>query len=277
MIARIRAIAVLGLLVALAAGCNGDGANGNGVVPPVGGVRHFRVGVRTDGLPAEKVDALVDEAVALIRRRLTIEGYSSFRVERAEGSSIALAIAGEPREEDLRLLVGTPASLAFRVVAGLQELRGAVYPRKAPVGYRWFTRPVDPCDVVAGASYGILAEDRPTVGGEGAILAETSRGVDGTEVIISLAPAAIAALQTVLARSTQGTRVAITVNDVVVAAPQLGTRIDGSDVTLSGGYDEEKARAIAAGLNAAIIPPRLELLTEQALGPPTPDIADARR
>lgn len=277
MIDRVRAILGMGLLAVLAAGCEAPRPNGDGVVPPPDGARHFRVVVRTEGVPSEKVDAFVDAAVSLVRRRLTIEGYSSFRVERGEGAQIDLAIAGDVREADLRLLVETASSLAFRVEAGVEEYRGTVYPRKAPKGYRWFTRPVDPRDVVAGASYRILAEETPTVDGAGAILAEAVPGVDGTDVLITLTPAAIAALQAVLARSSPGSRVAITVNDVLVAAPQFGSRIDGDDVTLSGAYENDKAQAIAAGLNAAIIPPHLELLTEQTLGPPTPDTADARR
>ncbi|GEM_PF-5392572 len=275
---RMRAFAVLGLVAALASGCNPTVTNGGngGAVPPEGAQR-FRVAVRTEGVPAEKVDALVDAAAALLRRRLSIEGYAAYSVEKGEGSQLAVAIGGQTRPEDLRLLVEKASSLAFRIEGGVEEHRGAVYPRKAPEGFRWYTRPVDPHDVVAGAAFRILAEETPTVTGSGTILAEAVPGVNGTEVLITLAPAAIAALQAALLRSSPNSRVAITVNDVLVAAPQFGSRIEGSDVTLSGGYEEDKAQAIAAGLNAAIVPPHLELLTEQTLGPPQPDTADARR
>ncbi len=275
---RVRAIAVLGLLAVLAAGCNPEVTNGgNGGAVPSEGAHLYRVAVRTEGVPAEKVDALVEAAAELVRRRLSIEGYASYRVEKGEGQQLAVAIGGDARPEDLRLLIEKSSSLAFRVEAGVEEYRAAVYPRKAPEGFRWFTKPVDPHDVVAGAAYRILAEEAPTVSGNGAVVAETVPGTSGTDVLITLTPAAIAALQAVLLRASPNSRVAITVNEVLVAAPQFGTRIDGSDVTLSGGYENDKAQAIAAGLNAAIVPRHLEFLTEQTLGPPQPDTADARR
>ena len=278
MIHRVGAIAVLGLLAVLAGGCNPEVTNGgNGGAVPSDGAQRFRVAVRTEGVPAEKVDALVEAAAALLRRRLSIEGYASYRVEKGEGSQLAVAIGGDARPEDLRLLIEKSSSLAFRLEAGVEEYRDAVYPRKAPEGFRWFTKPVDPHDVVAGAGYRILAQEAPAVDASGAVLAETVPGAKGTEVLISLTPAAIAALQAALLRASPNSRVAITVNDVLVAAPQFGSRIDGSDVTLSGGYENDKAQAIAAGLNAAIVPRHLEFLTEQTLGPPLPDTADARR
>lgn len=264
------------VVLALCAGCK-TASTGENVRPPDGGAAVYHVAVHTEGVPQEKVGALCDGAVALLERRLSLEGYSSYRVTR-DGDRIQIAIgdAGGVRPEDLRLLVSQDASLAFRVEAGVEQYRGAVYPRKAPAGYRWFTKPIEPHDVVAGATYRLLAEDAPVVTGRDAVVAEAVSGTDGVEVLITLAPAAIVALQAALTKPLRGARVALTVNDVLVAMPQFGNRIDGDDVTLSGAYDEARARAIAAGLNAAIIPWHLELLTEQTLGPPEEATARAR-
>ncbi len=264
------------VVLALCAGCKTE-SPGEGVRPPDEGAKVCHVAVHTEGVPKEKVGPLCDGAVALLERRLSLEGYSSYRVTRdGERIQIAIGDAGGLRPEDLRLLVTQDSSLAFRVEAGVEQYRGAVYPRKAPAGYRWFTKPIEPHDVVAGATFRVLAEEAPVVTGRDAILAEAIAGPDGVEVLITLAPAAIAALQAALARPTRGARVALTVNDVLVAMPQFGSRIDGADVTLSGAYEDARARAIAAGLNAAIIPPHLELLTEQTLGPPEAATASAR-
>jgi preprotein translocase subunit SecD len=94
--------------------------------------------------------------------------------------------------------------------------------------------------VITGADVG-----RATAGPAPAAM----QGASGWTVVVSLTPEASGTLADVTTRLV-GRQLAMVVDDVVVSAPTVATRITSGDVVISGGLSQEEAQSLAARLDA---------------------------
>jgi len=206
----------------------------------------------TDTGQATLLSKAVEQAIAIIRRRIDETGTNEPVVAKQGVARILVELPGVSNPGRLRTLLGSTAKMTFRLVANGAEAASAGVRRLPMMDNAGATVPVLNHVEVDGANL-VDATPRPDQQTGGWAVDFALDGVGARQ----------------FARTSTrhvGEPFAIVLDDKVISAPVIREPIIGGRGQISGGFDAEGAKDLAVLLRAGALPAPLAVIEERSVG-----------
>lgn len=206
----------------------------------------------TDTGQATLLSKAVEQAIAIIRRRIDETGTNEPVVAKQGVARILVELPGVSNPGRLRTLLGSTAKMTFRLVANGAEAASAGVRRLPMMDNAGATIPVLNHVEVDGANL-VDATPRPDQQTGGWAVDFALDGVGARQ----------------FARTSTrhvGEPFAIVLDDKVISAPVIREPIIGGRGQISGGFDAEGAKDLAVLLRAGALPAPLAVIEERSVG-----------
>jgi preprotein translocase subunit SecD len=199
----------------------------------------------------------MDRAREVVERRIRAFGSSRATVARQGRGRILVTLGNRADAAQAKELIGRAGRLEFRLVdtsATPEQLAAGRAPPGSEILY------------ADGGVHGMAIESRRIVTASMIVDAQTEVDAAGRPCVVVRFDAAGSRRFARATRENVGGRLAIILDDAVVAAPVINEPILGGYAQISGGFTEETAKELAIALRSGPLPIDLVVIEERVLG-----------